>query len=166
MHFLRRLVRVWTWFLLWVLVSVMAVWTAWKSHLLFGDLASEWQAPGAARTVVAEGRRHAPARLHQDLRGERNTDYWCFADGLCFYSLEGFRAHYPIYNDLDDDDVLLAELHREAGAPRDAFDRGMSWVPVGSYLKAVAIPLLLVLIVICAAWREVAAARMPSRAPR
>jgi len=166
MHFLHSLVRVWTWFLLWVLVAVMAVWTAWKSHLLFGDLASEWQALRAARTFMAEGRRHAPARHHQDLRGERNKDYWCFADGLCFYSLEGFRAHYPTYNDLDDDDVLLAELHREAGAAHDAFDRGMSWLPVWSYLKAIAIPLLLVLIVVIAAWRELAASRLASTGGR
>jgi hypothetical protein len=160
MHALRRLIKVWTWFLLWVLVSVMTVWMAWKSHLLFGDMASEWQALRAARTFLAEGRRHAPARLTKDLRGERNKDYWCFADGLCFYSIEGFRAHYPTYNDLDDDDVLLAELYREARAPADAFDRAMSWLPVWSYIKAVAVPFLLVLIIVCGAWwRRVAARR-------
>jgi len=159
MHLLHRFIRVWTWFLLWVLVSVMAVWTAWKSHLLFGDLASEWQALRAARIFIAEGQRHAPTRLSRDLRGERNRDYWCFADGLCFYSIEGFRAHYPTYNHLDNDDVLLAELHREADAPHDAFDRTMSWLPVWSYLKAIAVPFLLVLIIVCAAWRELATGR-------
>ena len=45
------------------------------------------------------------------MRGEQNKDYWCFADGLCFYSIEKLRALYPHYNDLDEDDILLVEAN-------------------------------------------------------
>ena len=154
MNVVRRLIRVWAFFLLWVLGLGLVIWIVWKSYLLFGDMASERQALRNARIFLAEGRRPAPARLTKDLHGEQNRDYWCFADGLCFYSIERFRVLYPTYNDLDGDDVLLAELHDEAGAPINAFDRTTSWNPVWSYLQAVIVPFLLVLMVAYGSWRR------------
>jgi hypothetical protein len=52
----------------------------------------------------------------RSFRGDEKSDYWCFADGFCFYAIARFRILYPAYNDLEDD-VLLAEL-RAKGAPR------------------------------------------------
>jgi hypothetical protein len=155
MEILRRLLRLWSFFLLWLLTCVVIIWVGWRTYLLFDGIASERQALDAVRGLRAAGQRPAPMRWSKDLHGEHNKDYWCFAqDDLCFYSIARFRTLYPTYNDLDTDENLLAELDHEAGATAASFDRATSWEPLASYLRAVILPVLLVLGIGYGVWRR------------
>jgi hypothetical protein len=144
----RRILRLWGCCLLWALAFAAASWLVMTSYVLATDIASQQDALRAAGTLYLQGRRLAPVREADNLRGDRNSDYWCFTDGLCFYSVDRFRSLYPTYNDLDEDDLLVAELHQEAEAPADVFNRKMDWKPILPDLRAMIAPLCLLAVAI------------------
>jgi hypothetical protein len=144
----RRILRLWGCCLLWALAFGAASWLAMTSYILATDIASQQDALRAASTLSLQGRHLAPVREANNLRGERSADYWCFKDGLCFYAVDRFRSLYPTYNDLDEDELLLAELHQEAAAPVDVFNRKMDWRPIWLNLRAMIAPLCLLAVAI------------------
>jgi hypothetical protein len=151
--FARRVIRLWTFFLAGMLSLGAVLWIAWQSRLFISAVLSEQEARRAAKAIVEEGRLPAVVPRSNNLRGEQNVDYWCFGDGACFYSVDRFGALYPSYNDLDDDEMLIAELERELGGSMDIRERLMNWQPFRSYSRAVALPLLLLASMPDSLWR-------------
>jgi hypothetical protein len=95
-----------------LLVGAGLGWLGWNGYSLVNALASDLATANALKSRLAEGERLVPARRSKELRGDESKDYWCFADGTCFYAMARFRVLYPSYNVLDDD-VLINEARNK-----------------------------------------------------
>jgi len=95
-----------------LLIGVGLGWLGWKGYTLVDAVTSDLATAQVLKSRLAEGERLVPARRSKELRGDANKDYWCFADGTCFYAMARFRFLYPSYNVLDDD-VLINEARNK-----------------------------------------------------